>query len=470
MLKNRQEGLTTLHGLWVLILMSALFYGYHFAVQSSGLIELISFYGIGTYFLLVVGGTLLALRTFHAWSQKLPRLTWLESLRLTQQQMLRLALVLFAFVVVAKDAAMSRLFLAGFLVFAALLLLLCNRYLPRLLCRIIFQTHRVPTLFIGGADSIARLDRWIREKAYLGVDPVGYLSNEEPDPEVSLPLARLGTIADLNQILSNQPVGQVILLQNYLPPDTASTVIDDATRHGCRIRIYNNWEDHYQHRIVVDHEGEFTFFTLQDEPLENPINRFIKRLFDIAFSLPIVAFVLPPLTLCVYLAQKRQSPGPVFYTQPRTGITKRTFQIIKFRTMHLSDPQDGQRARQATKDDDRIYAFGRFLRRTSLDELPQFINVLLGDMSVAGPRPHLINHDVEFSKILKTYYTRHLVKPGITGLAQCKGFRGEVSELESLKQRISYDITYINNWSFLLDIQIILATAKAVLFPPKSAY
>ena len=119
--------------------------------------------------------------------------------------------------------------------------------------------------------------------------------------------------------------------------------------------------------------------------------------------------------------------------------------------------------------DTRVYAFGRFLRRTGLDALPQFINVLLGDMSVAGPCPHLLKHDDEFSRVLKSYYTRHFVKPGIPGLAQCKGFRGEISDVSMLERRVRYDIFYINNWSILLDLEILLRSAGQVLFPPKAA-
>lgn len=127
-------------------------------------------------------------------------------------------------------------------------------------------------------------------------------------------------------------------------------------------------------------------------------------------------------------------------------------------------------AKQAGKSDTRIYPFGSFLRRTSLDEIPQFINVLIGDMSVSGPRPHLIQHDKEFSNMLKAYYTRHYVKPGITGLAQTKGFRGEISEFQLLEKRIHYDLEYINHWSFLMDIEIVLITIWQVIFPPKTAY
>jgi lipopolysaccharide/colanic/teichoic acid biosynthesis glycosyltransferase len=172
----------------------------------------------------------------------------------------------------------------------------------------------------------------------------------------------------------------------------------------------------------------------------------------------------------VAVFQRLQSPGPIFYPQMRSGINKQRFNIWKFRTMNVAAQTKEQERIQATSGDSRVYAFGRFLRRTSLDELPQFINVLFGEMSVAGPRPHMIEHDEQFAKLLLNYYSRHYVKPGITGLAQSKGFRGEISEVSLLEKRVGYDLMYINQWSLLLDIKILFATARQVLFPPKTAY
>lgn len=469
MLKNRQEGLTTLHGIWVTIVVSALFIEFAKMVQATGWIELVNRTDLNLYFLAVFAGTLLSLRAYHHWAAKLARLNWVDALRLTKQQMVWLALVLFAFVVATKDSAVSRLFLGSFLVLASMVLLLCNRYLPGVICRVVFKTNTVPTLFIGSPRSITRLNTWIEAKANLGVETVGFLSRADDAAEYeqsTVPF--LGVVSELERVLRNNVVGQIIVLQNYLDRDETQRVIEVAQRIGCRMHIFNNWAEEYNHPIVVDHEGEYTFFTLDDEPLENPINRMLKRGFDIAFALPMVAFVLPPLVLLVWFFQRRQAPGPVFYTQPRTGMTKRPFKIIKFRTMYVRQP--GDEAKQASREDDRVFPFARLLRRTSLDEFPQFINVLVGDMSVAGPRPHLLRHDEEFSRMLKVYYTRHFVKPGITGLAQCKGLRGEISELTLLERRVRYDVFYINNWSFVLDLQIVLTTLKQVFFPPRTAY
>jgi exopolysaccharide biosynthesis polyprenyl glycosylphosphotransferase len=469
MLKNRQEGLTTLHGIWITIVVSSLFIEFARLVDATGWIELVNQSSLKLYFLAVFTGTILSLRAYHHWAPKLAQLTWTEAITLTKQQMIRLSLVLLAFVFLAKDASVSRLFIGSFLLLASVAVLACNKFLPPLICRMVFKTNTIPTLFIGSPAAIGRLHDWIRAKSNLGVDAVGFVCKQSHvESAAGIEVPHLGTVGDLDGILRDRVIGQIILLQNYLSSEENQRVIAMAQKNGSRLHVFNNWAQEFNHPIVVDHEGEYTFFTLDDEPLENPINRIFKRAFDIAFALPVVAFVLPPLVFVVWLMQRRESPGPVFYTQPRTGMTKRPFNILKFRTMYVRRP--GDEAQQARKDDDRIYPFGRFLRRTSLDEIPQFINVLVGDMSVAGPRPHLMKHDEQFSEMLESYYTRHFVKPGITGLAQAKGFRGEISEKTLLERRVGYDIHYINNWSFVLDLQIVVATFRQVLFPPRSAY
>ncbi len=469
MLRNRQEGLVTLHGIWVTTIVSAFFLLYIWILDQTDWIKLLPNINFTLYFLCVFGGMFLTLRVYHQWGQKLGSLDWIEACRVSFQQVLRLSLILLAAAFATKDSYISRLFLGSFLAMSGILLFFCNYYLPGLICRIVFKASSVPTLFIGSSSETRKLSNWISKKANLGVEPVGLLTDELHAANLA-DIPCLGRLTDLSRVLAETPVGQIIILQNYLTESQTRQMVDISQQYGCRIRIYNNWEKTYRHPLTIDHEGEYTFFTFQNEPLENPVNRSIKRLFDIGFSLPVVAFILPPLMLVVWLVQRRQSPGPIFYTQPRSGLTKHTFNIIKFRTMHAIEQSEDEVARQARDDDDRVYPFGRFLRRTSLDEIPQFVNVLLGNMSIAGPRPHLTKHDQEFSRLMKTYRTRHFVKPGITGLAQCKGFRGEIRELSLLQERIRYDIFYINHWSLLLDFQIVLATVKQILFPPRSAY
>ena len=219
----------------------------------------------------------------------------------------------------------------------------------------------------------------------------------------------------------------------------------------------------------VECNDRFAFAAQAAEPLDNPINCLMKRTLDLAVAIPVVCFVLPPLTLLVAIAHRLQSPGPVFHRQERSGLNRQIFHIFKFRTMQVGS--EAQRGTQATRDDSRVFPFGRFLRKTSLDEFPQFINVLLGEMSVSGPRPHLLEHDQKFAAMVGSYYMRHFVKPGITGLAQSEGFRGEViGRPELLQKRIDHDLRYVNIWSLELDLRIIASTARQVVRPPRAAY
>lgn len=205
----------------------------------------------------------------------------------------------------------------------------------------------------------------------------------------------------------------------------------------------------------------------REEPLANPFNRVIKRLFDILFSAAIIILIFPWVFVIAAIIIKIQSPGPIFFKQDRTGIDGRIFKCLKFRTMKVNDDADEI---QATEHDPRKYPFGNFMRKTNIDELPQFINVLLGDMSIVGPRPHMLKHTEEYSKIINHFMVRHLAKPGITGLAQVSGYRGETKHIDQMEGRIRMDIEYIENWTFLLDIKIICKTILNMFQKEENAY
>ena len=207
-------------------------------------------------------------------------------------------------------------------------------------------------------------------------------------------------------------------------------------------------------------------FTTYENPLQNSVNRTVKRLFDIVLSL--IALELTGLIFpFVWLTIKIQSPGPIFFKQKRTGLDGRNFYCYKFRSMHVN--KDADRV-QATKDDPRKYPFGNFMRKTNIDELPQFWNVLKGDMSIVGPRPHMLAHTEMYSQLISKYMVRHFVKPGITGWAQVSGFRGETKELWQMEERVKHDIWYMENWSFWLDIRIVWFTVKTFFIHDKNAY
>jgi putative colanic acid biosynthesis UDP-glucose lipid carrier transferase len=193
----------------------------------------------------------------------------------------------------------------------------------------------------------------------------------------------------------------------------------------------------------------------------------IKRLSDVVMSSAILLMIWP-LLLAVAIAVKVSSKGPVFFKQRRYGMNGESVLVYKFRSMTVME--DGDNVVQATRNDQRLTPIGNFLRKTSLDELPQFINVLEGKMSIVGPRPHANAHNEQYRKLIKGYMVRHKVRPGITGWAQVNGYRGETDTLDKMISRIDYDLDYLRNWSIWLDLKIVIKTALMVVIPPKTAY
>ncbi|WP_431293743.1 exopolysaccharide biosynthesis polyprenyl glycosylphosphotransferase [Pedobacter sp. P26] len=213
--------------------------------------------------------------------------------------------------------------------------------------------------------------------------------------------------------------------------------------------------------------GEFPMITLRNEPLEIMGNRFKKRAFDVIFSAFVIVFVMSWLYPIIAILIKLQSPGPVLFKQLRSGRNDEPFWCWKFRSMKINKDSDHK---QATKDDDRITKIGRFLRKTSLDEMPQFFNVFFGSMSVVGPRPHMLKHTEEYKKIISQFMVRHFLKPGITGWAQVNGFRGETKEDDAMENRVKFDIFYLENWTAMLDVKIIFMTVINALRGEENAY
>ncbi|MBS1529352.1 MAG: sugar transferase [Bacteroidetes bacterium] len=195
--------------------------------------------------------------------------------------------------------------------------------------------------------------------------------------------------------------------------------------------------------------------------------RIFKRSFDILFSLFIIIFFFSWLCPILAILIKIESPGPVFFVQRRTGRHNTTFKCYKFRSMYVNSESD---SRQASRNDGRVTGLGSFLRKTSLDELPQFFNVLIGNMSIVGPRPHMISHAEKYSRLTEQYEVRHTLRPGITGLAQVSGLRGELPDQDALLKLVSADVWYLQNRSFLLDLRIIFLTFWLTLRGDKNAY
>lgn len=388
--------------------------------------------------------------------------------RRARRQTIVVMLTLFAAALASQDQAFPRAFFFSLAPSLYGISLLCHHCVRPWLTTAVFQARdHDRVLLVGSLASLPRIHQWLEGKRALGLQPVGYLSDEPETETGSAELPYLGTLSSLQSVVRLQRIDQVIILELVRRKDLIQEAVVICEQEGVRLLVLSDLEEHFRHSITFFEDDGLHLIALRDEPLENPINRFLKRALDIGVSFPVVVVILPVVTAVVWILQRWQSPGPIFYAQQRTGIQNRPFQILKFRTMRVHRGPEG---RQATRDDDRIYPVGRWLRRLSIDELPQFVNVLRGDMSVVGPRPHLTDHNAAFSKVMRNYFVRSMVKPGISGLAQVRGYRGEMRTELDIIRRVSSDIDYLENWSFLLDCWIILRTVSQVFFPPRTAY
>jgi len=232
-------------------------------------------------------------------------------------------------------------------------------------------------------------------------------------------------------------------------------VVDFADNNLKIVKFIPDSKEIYSKKLRYDYYDYIPILTLRTIPLEDSVNTIVKRSFDILFSGLVIVFILSWLTPIIAILIKLESRGPVFFKQSRNGFNYKEFDCYKFRSM---TPNKDAHLYQATRDDQRVTKVGRFIRKTSIDELPQFFNVLFGDMSVVGPRPHMVSHTNMYAKRIDKFMVRHFVKPGITGLAQISGYRGEVESDKDIIGRVKYDIFYIENWSLLLDLKIIFQT------------
>ncbi len=468
MIAHRQRGFINFYTFLIGVVAIALFLVFAAALPWIPRIELSPQLNLTPYILAIAVGVLASSRAFRYFSHNLPSLHGSQALSLAFQQTAYVGACLFALMFATKDREISRLFLGTYLVLLGCVLTLLHGRFPRLFSRLLFSANRqAHTLFVGRTTTPESLLPWFKDREHLGILPVGYLTDVTGNGQVLQEAPRLGTTHDLARVLQERRVSQVILLDWLEDPTEMERMVGLCESEGCRFLIHNNFATKFARNLVGIEEGGQHFLAVQEEPLEDPVNRAIKRLLDIAIALPVVVLALPPLTLLVWLMQRQQAPGPVLFVQPRGGQGRREFAMFKYRSMYVENPDV---ARQATARDDRIYPFGRFLRRSSLDEFPQFLNVLRGDMSIVGPRPHLPQHDTAFSLIDPTYRVRSLVKPGITGLAQIRGYRGEITDPELLHKRVYWDLYYLTNWTFWMDLRIVVRTVWVVVRPPKSAY
>ncbi len=276
-----------------------------------------------------------------------------------------------------------------------------------------------------------------------------------------------GKIDDVPGFVADHSIDEIICALPAGDDRKAIPIIKFAENNMIRCYIVPDFKRFLSKKVNLSFLEDIPIISLIEEPLQSTSNKFIKRVFDLFFSSLFLITVFPPLFIVLGIAIKSSSPGPVFFRQKRTGKDGKDFYCIKFRTMRPNKDADKV---QASKGDSRITPIGAFMRKTNLDEMPQFINVFLGQMSIVGPRPHMLKHTEEYSKLIDKYMIRHFAKPGITGWAQVTGYRGETKELAEMEGRIQKDMWYIENWTFWMDMKIIFLTVWNMLKGEEKAY
>ena len=357
--------------------------------------------------------------------------------------------------------------------------ILCSRYFERL---IIKKYRRVGgnlrhVTFIGADTELLNLYHKLNDDLAMGYRIDGYYADADM-PEDSLanalhPAARLEKLGTLQYFLENINHPENLKLGDELyvclsrrDKDIIKRISLLCDQHVVRFYFVPVSVETLGIDLKRELLDDMEIFATYENPLANPLNKFVKRTFDVVLSL---IFLIPTFLIMpfIWLIMKIQSPGPMFFKQLRTGLDGKDFEMLKFRSMHVNADADKV---QATKDDPRKYPFGNFMRKANIDELPQFLNVLKGDMSIVGPRPHMLAHTEQYSQLIDKYMVRHFVKPGVTGWAQVTGFRGETKELWQMEGRVKRDIWYMEHWSIWLDIRIIWLTVKSMFIHDENAY
>ncbi|VVQ33536.1 UDP-glucose:undecaprenyl-phosphate glucose-1-phosphate transferase [Pseudomonas fluorescens] len=400
-----------------------------------------------------VGFTVKAFKLLKAWTATFGFLVAMAFLTKQSEQYSRLLV--------------GQLFVIGY--FAQLLLHLATREMQKKF--LAHSTQLENSLIIGSGELASYLHKKISNNPWLGERIVGCVLIGADDDrgkeslEGSQRLSILGDISDLDELVVKHAIRTVY----FVTPLGGSEVIQDVYLRLFDKHISVNWvPDIFSLRLINHSVREIAgipVLTLSETPLMG-MRLFLKNLEDkvLAFLILVLA---TPLLVAIAIAIKLDSPGPIFFRQQRMGWSGEAFRIWKFRSMVVHQPEDGV-VKQAQKNDPRMTRVGAFIRRTSLDELPQLFNVLMGEMSLVGPRPHAIQHDVQYSPDVSGYFARHNIKPGITGLAQVRGYRGETRDIDQMIRRVDSDIEYINNWSLWLDFVILVRTVFA--FSGKHAY
>jgi len=311
--------------------------------------------------------------------------------------------------------------------------------------------HVNRAIIVGWNDTAKKLNKLIEYNPTLGYKFIGYVTDDDFHEE-----RIIGKTCELEQLIKEHQVEIVfVTLSLFNESSNSKEYLRLCNRTGVRLRFVPDNQQWFKNSTNMEKVGQLVIINPQEIPLDNFESQFSKRLFDIVFSALVIILLLSWLTPLLALLIKLNSKGPVFFVQKRTGINNKTFRCFKFRSMKVNNESD---MKQAVDGDSRITVLGNFLRKSNIDELPQFFNVFFGQMSIVGPRPHMLKHTDQYSELIEGYLVRHYIKPGITGYAQVTGYRGETDELWKMERRVECDMHYLENWNFLWDMKIIFMT------------
>ncbi|MFY7670602.1 undecaprenyl-phosphate glucose phosphotransferase [Tenacibaculum sp. MEBiC06402] len=318
-------------------------------------------------------------------------------------------------------------------------------------------------IFFEKDDTAKKMIKLFQNKSSLGYSYLGFFSSK-----ISEDTNYLGNEEDFYGYLKVEKVDEVYATLSHLKKSQLKKLTKYSSLHNITLKLIPDSKEFYsKSRNVEFYDETLKVLSVKKLPFDLPENKIIKRAFDIIFSSFVCLFIISWLYPILWVLIKLESKGPAIFKQEREGFNGEEFVCYKFRSMRMNNQADKI---HATKNDSRVTKIGSFLRKTSLDEIPQFFNVLLGSMSVVGPRPHLESLAIEYQKDVDNYLERHAVKPGITGLAQISGYRGEIKKKSDIKNRVRLDIFYIENWSFMLDVKIVVSTVLSIFKGDENAY
>ncbi|MEO0506216.1 MAG: undecaprenyl-phosphate glucose phosphotransferase [Bacteroidota bacterium] len=404
-----------------------------------------------------MGWTLIALKTTFYVVYRYTKVT--HVIILLFRQFFFFFLVLYAFIGFFKQPNMSRLAIAEYLAisFTIVFTIKFLNYYFLMKYREKIKGNIRNVVVLGKSKKTDQLIAVFNERTEYGYNFVKQFSLEKGEYN----------FAEYFEFILANKIDEIYCSVSELSNDEVVSFINFADNNLIALKFIPDNKNIFAKKLKFEYYDYIPVLSLRDIPLHSPINAFIKRSFDIVFSLVVILGLLSWLTPLLAIIITLESKGPVFFRQTRNGIDNREFYCYKFRSMAPNTYADHI---SATKNDMRVTKVGKFIRRTSIDELPQFYNVLFGTMSVVGPRPHMVKHTNEYSDRINKYMVRHFVKPGITGLAQVRGYRGEIEKHADIQNRIKFDVFYIENWSMFLDLKIIIQTIINALAGESKAY